>query len=202
MFLLSYAAVICVRKRPYLPRRDKNNFFPFCAFILRILAILFWTKSNVKMFTFYCETEINVCFGRSFYRTNNLYFHTPFNGHIHWKIVKGPSEIRIQYDKVSANGATSIPQCASKSGGSLDELRGSPNISNYQITQITNSFRETCSWFGRILTNGEYCLSGKIGFIKKHCQRHNGPKGWVLLTKVTSLGHIASSHTNLEQISS
>jgi len=35
----------------------------------------------------------------------------------------------------------------------------------------------------------------------KHCQRHNGPEGWVLLTKVTSLGHITNSHTNLDQTS-
>ena len=27
----------------------------------------------------------------------------------------------------------------------------------------------------------------------KHCQRHNGPEGWVLITKVTYLCHIASS---------
>ena len=33
-------------------------------------------------------------------------------------------------------------------------------------------------------------------------QRHNGPEGWVLLTKVTCLGHITSSFTNLDQISS
>ena len=36
----------------------------------------------------------------------------------------------------------------------------------------------------------------------KHCQRHNGPEGWVLLTKVTSLGLITSSYTNLDQTSS
>ena len=30
-----------------------------------------------------------------------------------------------------------------------------------------------------------------------HCQRHKGPKDWVLLTKVTSLGYITSSYTNL-----
>ena len=36
----------------------------------------------------------------------------------------------------------------------------------------------------------------------KHCQRNNGPEGWVLLTKVTSLGHITSSYTNLDQTSS
>ena len=39
-------------------------------------------------------------------------------------------------------------------------------------------------------------------FLKKHCQRHNGPEGWVLLTKVTSWGHIKNWHTNLDQISS
>ena len=38
--------------------------------------------------------------------------------------------------------------------------------------------------------------------ILKHCQRHNGPEGWVLITKVSYLGHITSSQTNLDQISS
>ena len=32
--------------------------------------------------------------------------------------------------------------------------------------------------------------------IKKHCKRHNGPKGWVHLAKVSSWGHI----TNLDHI--
>ena len=36
----------------------------------------------------------------------------------------------------------------------------------------------------------------------KHGQRHNGPEGWLLLTKETSLRHITSSYTNLDQISS
>ena len=35
----------------------------------------------------------------------------------------------------------------------------------------------------------------------KHCKRHNGPKGWVLFTKVTSLGHDKSSNKTLDQIS-
>ena len=39
---------------------------------------------------------------------------------------------------------------------------------------------EVCSW---------------ISF-QKHCQRHNGPEGWVHLAKVTSWGHITSSNTN------
>ena len=34
----------------------------------------------------------------------------------------------------------------------------------------------------------------------KHCQRHNGPEGWTLLTKVTALGHIESCCTNIDQI--
>ena len=82
------------------------------------------------MFRLYRETEINVCFGRSFDRTNNLYFHTPFNGHIHWKIVKGPAEKKKQYDKVTANGATSIPRCEEKSGWLQDALIRSPIIPN------------------------------------------------------------------------
>ena len=36
----------------------------------------------------------------------------------------------------------------------------------------------------------------------KHCQRHNGPKGWVQLTKVTYSSHITSSNTKFDQISS
>ena len=37
----------------------------------------------------------------------------------------------------------------------------------------------------------------------KHCQRHNGPEGWVQLScLITCLGHTTSSNTNLYQISS
>ena len=38
--------------------------------------------------------------------------------------------------------------------------------------------------------------------VETHCQRHRGSEGWVLLTKVTSLGHFTSSYTSLDQISS
>ena len=34
----------------------------------------------------------------------------------------------------------------------------------------------------------------------KHCQRHNGPEGWVHLIKVTSWGYITRTNTNLDQI--
>ena len=43
------------------------------------------------------------------------------------------------------------------------------------------------------ISANRFPLSGK----SEHCQRHNGPEGWVLVTKVTSLGHITSSQTNL-----
>ena len=36
-------------------------------------------------------------------------------------------------------------------------------------------------------------LSNEDGLKSKHCQRHNGPEGWVHLTKVTSWGHITIS---------
>ena len=41
-----------------------------------------------------------------------------------------------------------------------------------------------------------------IPVVIKHCQRHNGPEGWVHLAKVTSWSHITSSNTNLNHISS
>ena len=37
---------------------------------------------------------------------------------------------------------------------------------------------------------------------RKHCQRHNGPEGRVHLAKVSFWGHITSSNTNLDHISS
>ena len=56
----------------------------------------------------------------------------------------------------------------------------------------------------KMITDHHFNVLGKIlqRLVLKHCQWHNGPKGWVLLTKVTSLGHIASSYKNLHQISS
>ena len=43
--------------------------------------------------------------------------------------------------------------------------------------------------------------TNRVRNIITHCHRQNGPESWVLLTKVKSLGHIASSY-NLDQISS
>ena len=51
---------------------------------------------------------------------------------------------------------------------------------------VFNIFSNTKKWYHQSLI-GQYSVSGK------HCQRHNGPEGWVLIT---------SSKTNLDQISS
>ena len=37
-------------------------------------------------------------------------------------------------------------------------------------------------------------------YFKKHCQRHNGPEGWVKLAKVICLGHITTSNIKFDQI--
>ena len=55
------------------------------------------------------------------------------------------------------------------------------------------------TWKGRLAFSWNF-QRGTL--TKKHCQRHNGPEGWALLTKVTSLGHITNSYTNLDQTSS
>ena len=66
----------------------------------------------------------------------------------------------------------------------------------YIIASIMVSNKQTLEIYNRTRALSE----GQLG--SKHCQRHNGPEGWVLLTKVTSLGHITSSYTNLDQTSS
>ena len=48
----------------------------------------------------------------------------------------------------------------------------------------------------------QWCETLNSNLIEKHCQRHNWPKAWVHLAKVTSWGHITSSNTNLDHISS
>ena len=61
------------------------------------------------------------------------------------------------------------------------------------------------SWLGDVSKTYQRapCMTCDVSAIRcKHCQRHNGPEGWVLLTKVTPLGHITSSNTNLNQTSS
>ena len=48
-------------------------------------------------------------------------------------------------------------------------------------------------------SNGKLSKITRLVSFSKHCQRHNGPEGWVLLIKVTSLGHITSSYKTLDQ---
>ena len=48
-------------------------------------------------------------------------------------------------------------------------------------------------------SNGKLSKITRLVSFSKHCQRHNGPEGWVLLIKVTSLGQITSSYKTLDQ---
>ena len=79
--------------------------------------------------------------------------------------------------------------------------RCSAHVSDYNPAPPMEGF-ELQSW--RSLTESVggrgYCCSaarrreeGGGDLCNKHCQRHNGPEGWVLLTKVICLGHIISN---------
>ena len=75
----------------------------------------------------------------------------------------------------------------------------------YSWPQLETALRESELWqnkreFYRKLKTLRYFSIWQI-IILQHCQRHNGPEGWVLLTKLTSLGHVTSSNTNLDQTS-
>ena len=80
-----------------------------------------------------------------------------------------------------------------------------PGLSQQRGTTAKSAKKQTYQIvFSRKYISKKYRLNRTCSdrmFIEKHCQRHNGPEGW-LLTKVTSLGHITSSYTNLDQTSS
>ena len=74
----------------------------------------------------------------------------------------------------------------------------------WPLQKITLVIIALCRFLCRNLSIGNFLqisLSLGLFVLEKHCQRHNGPEGWVLVTKVTSLGHITSSQTNLDKIS-
>ena len=65
-----------------------------------------------------------------------------------------------------------------------------------QCTIVIGAKRWVGSWSVKMIVK---CLPRAVQlspFKYKHCQRHNGPEGWVHLAKVTSWGHI----TNLDHI--
>ena len=77
----------------------------------------------------------------------------------------------------------------------------SPLIGEFGNTQTRHRVSRTFNIWWKTIGAMEW-VNLKRNEEMKHCQRHNGPEGWVLLTKVTSLGHITSSYTNLDQTSS
>ena len=74
------------------------------------------------------------------------------------------------------------------------------------ILGVTSS--KTCEFLLPVSLSKEDCLillpkiwSDKTLsiYLSKHCQRHNGPEGWVLFSKGL-LGYITSSNTNLQNL--
>ena len=75
------------------------------------------------------------------------------------------------------------------------------NVFSCLVEFISVSFLAAISWTNFIASSLSQLFTSNSTIISHHedltSQRHNGPKGWVLLTKVTSLGYITSSYTNL-----
>ena len=82
-------------------------------------------------------------------------------------------------------------------GGTFQSLQVS-RVKN-PARKTKNCHRKTGGHFGQVICWNQISHSN---WQSKHCQRHNGSEGWVLVTKVTSFGHFTSSQTNLDQISS
>ena len=68
----------------------------------------------------------------------------------------------------------------------------SPLIGEFGNTQTRHRVSRTFNIWWKTIGAMEW-VNLKRNEEMKHCQRHNGPEGWVLLTKVTSSGHIWSS---------
>ena len=77
----------------------------------------------------------------------------------------------------------------------------SPLIGEFGNTQTRHRVSRTFNIWWKTIGAMEW-VNLKRNEEMKHCQRHNEPEGWVLLTKVTSLGHIRSLYTKLDKISS
>ena len=82
-------------------------------------------------------------------------------------------------------GHTPGPTCTSGKRFSTLHRSGTPWVQGNEKTSKNKPNKKMCCGVN---------LSDKQ---VKHCQRHNGPEGWVLVTKVNSLGHITSSQTIL-----
>ena len=57
-------------------------------------------------------------------------------------------------------------------------------------------FQNICSHFVLFVKNALSLWSE--AFVNKHCQRHNGPEGWVLLAKVTYFSQSTRSNTKFD----
>ena len=95
---------------------------------------------------------------------------------------------------------------ASEKGHSQAYLGGYFSVRrHYNITVCYKNIRERqVGQFVAIEKGDKYWAHlGHLTLIAiKHCQRHNGPEGWVQIDIVTSWGYIRSSNKNLDHISS
>ena len=72
------------------------------------------------------------------------------------------------------------------------QTQQSPLIGEFGNTQTRHRVSRTFNIWWKTIGEMER-VNLKRNEEMKHCQRQNGPEGWVLLTKVTSLGHITRS---------
>ena len=75
-------------------------------------------------------------------------------------------------------------------------------VRTWPMTNLTHLNKITASIHIIIHPSSSSLIPPLLFSFKKHCQRHNGRGGWVLLTKVTYFSHITSSNTKFDQISS
>ena len=73
---------------------------------------------------------------------------------------------------------------------------------NYKFSNNTRYQQKTTNLPPTNVTNKKLQISQQKIEIFQQLNFHNGPEGWVHLAKVTSWGHITSSNTNPDHISS
>ena len=105
------------------------------------------------------------------------------------------------YDEWNALGREGIHKQGFSWNRCFRQTHQSPLIGEFGNTQTRHRVSRTFNIWWKTIGAMEW-VNLKRNEEMKHRQRHNGPEGWVLLTKVTSLGYIISSYTNLNQPSS
>ena len=93
----------------------------------------------------------------------------------------------INWQKIGQTGQTA------KTGRTGQTGQTGQTTQTTQTRQTVQTGQTDTKWLRRHFTH-------HTGITCKHCQRHNGPEGWVYFAKVSSWGHITSSNTNWHQL--